>query len=91
MNESDRKSMEVEEDFDSDDELMFDLANKNLNVWLVKIPKFLQEKWETAKGNQHVGNVRIYKNQLVGTSNKMEPKVTLHVPEAPWSGICLPS
>lgn len=43
----------------SDKEL--DLSNAGRGVWLVKVPKYIANKWEKAPGNIDVGKLRICK------------------------------
>ena len=44
----------------SDKEL--DLSNASRGVWLVKVPKYINQKWEKAPGNVEVGKLRISKS-----------------------------
>ncbi|XP_034935110.1 general transcription factor IIF subunit 2 [Chelonus insularis] len=39
-----------------------DLSNANRGVWLVKVPKYIANKWEKAPGNIEVGKLKINKN-----------------------------
>jgi len=39
-----------------------DLANAKRGVWLVKVPKYIANKWEKAPGNIEVGKLKISKN-----------------------------
>ena len=50
------------EDFEdsSDEETMLNFDRKDTKVWLVKVPKFLADKWESLPG-EDIGKVRIYK------------------------------
>ncbi|XP_050446841.1 general transcription factor IIF subunit 2 isoform X1 [Cataglyphis hispanica] len=39
-----------------------DLSNAGRGVWLVKVPKYIANKWEKAPGNIEVGKLKITKN-----------------------------
>ncbi|KAK3913232.1 General transcription factor IIF subunit 2 [Frankliniella fusca] len=39
-----------------------DLSNASRGVWLVKVPKYINQKWEKAAGNVEVGKLRITRN-----------------------------
>ncbi|XP_067212415.1 general transcription factor IIF subunit 2 isoform X1 [Linepithema humile] len=39
-----------------------DLSNAGRGVWLVKVPKYIANKWEKAPGNVEVGKLKITKN-----------------------------
>ncbi|XP_056645025.1 general transcription factor IIF subunit 2 [Diorhabda carinulata] len=38
-----------------------DLSNANRGVWLVKVPKYVSERWEKAPGDMEVGKLKIAK------------------------------
>lgn len=38
-----------------------DLSNVNRGVWLVKVPKYIAERWEVAPGDMEVGKLKITK------------------------------
>ncbi|XP_028128657.1 general transcription factor IIF subunit 2 [Diabrotica virgifera virgifera] len=38
-----------------------DLSNANRGVWLVKVPKYVSERWEKASGDMEVGKLKISK------------------------------
>lgn len=38
-----------------------DLSNAGRGVWLVKVPKYIANKWEKAPGNIEVGKLKITK------------------------------
>ncbi|CAG9863519.1 unnamed protein product [Phyllotreta striolata] len=38
-----------------------DLSNANRGVWLVKVPKYVSERWEKAPGDMEVGKLKITK------------------------------
>lgn len=38
-----------------------DLSNAGRGVWLVKVPKYIANKWEKAPGNVEVGKLKITK------------------------------
>lgn len=38
-----------------------DLSNANRGVWLVKVPKYVAERWEKAPGDMEVGKLKITK------------------------------
>lgn len=40
-----------------------DLSNAGRGVWLVKVPKYLANKWEKVPGSTEVGKLRITKQQ----------------------------
>lgn len=40
-----------------------DLSNAGRGVWLVKVPKYIANKWEKATGNSEVGKLKISKQQ----------------------------
>lgn len=40
-----------------------DLSNAGRGVWLVKVPKYIANKWEKAPGNTEVGKLKISKQQ----------------------------
>ncbi|XP_056005746.1 general transcription factor IIF subunit 2-like isoform X2 [Ostrea edulis] len=55
-----------------------DVAAAGRGVWLVKIPKYLQEKWEKNKaGKTEVGKMRITRSRFPG----QKPKVTFTIDE----------
>ncbi|KAJ1524086.1 hypothetical protein ONE63_010623 [Megalurothrips usitatus] len=39
-----------------------DLSNSTRGVWLVKVPKYISQKWDKAPGNVEVGKLRISKS-----------------------------
>lgn len=49
-----------------------DLSSAGRGVWLVKVPKYLSEKWKTAKGKCEVGRMKITRSQVPGKG----PEVT---------------
>ena len=40
-----------------------DLTNSNRGVWLVKIPKYIADRWESVEANATVGKVKLSKQQ----------------------------
>ena len=48
-----------------------DLSNSARGVWLVKVPKYISERWETQSGGAQVGKLKIIKR------SNMKPMVTL--------------
>lgn len=40
-----------------------DLANANRGVWLVKVPKYIADRWSTAPDNMEVGKLRIVRRK----------------------------
>lgn len=36
-----------------------DLSNANRGVWLVKVPKYIANRWEKASGDIEVGKLKI--------------------------------
>ena len=40
-----------------------DLSNCNRGVWLVKVPKYIADRWESGEPNSIVGNIKIAKRQ----------------------------
>ncbi|KAL4220343.1 General transcription factor IIF subunit 2 [Mactra antiquata] len=49
-----------------------DLTAAGRGVWLVKVPKYLSEKWKKASGKCEVGRLKITRSKLPGT----KPEVT---------------
>ncbi|KAL5004847.1 hypothetical protein ScPMuIL_018303 [Solemya velum] len=43
-----------------------DLGAAGRGVWLVKVPKYLSEKWKNSKGNGEVGELNITRSKLPG-------------------------
>jgi transcription initiation factor TFIIF subunit beta len=72
-----------EKDFtDSDEDQIFGIENKDLKTWLVKIPTFVAERWNSVQEpGVELGVLRIYKNQIPDPSKpgSFKSKVTLHV------------
>ncbi|KAJ3059024.1 hypothetical protein HK102_010198, partial [Quaeritorhiza haematococci] len=69
-----------------DDGSELGMQNLERKVWLVKVPKFVAEKWNEMEGEgEELGRVRIYNTTTKGIGGKVEPKITLHIPDAPWS------
>ncbi|KAI8922872.1 transcription initiation factor IIF, beta subunit-domain-containing protein [Entophlyctis helioformis] len=64
---------------DEDEDTEFKVDAHTTRVWLVKVPKFLADKWNDVgarnPGSQ-LGTLKV---------NKAMSKATLHVPETPWS------
>ncbi|KAJ1523775.1 hypothetical protein ONE63_001608 [Megalurothrips usitatus] len=46
----------------SHSERELDLSNASRGVWLVKVPKYISQKWEKSAGNVEVGKLRISKS-----------------------------
>lgn len=63
----------LEDDDDYEDSLDLDTSKADTKVWLVRVPKFLMEKWQDHEKlhGQNLGKVRIRTN----TSNPSEQKV----------------
>ena len=56
---------DVDDEFeDSDDEIMLNLNKKDTKVWLVKVPKFVAEKWSEQPAGEELGKLRIYKKYI---------------------------
>ncbi|ODN05413.1 General transcription factor IIF subunit 2 [Orchesella cincta] len=55
-----------------------DLSLVNRGIWLVKVPKYLAERWARIPGNVEAGKLKIYKSNSGGG----KPKVTLSLSEA---------
>jgi len=53
-----------------------DLSNAARGVWLVKVPKYIAERWETAAGGSEVGKMKIVRRA------KQPPLVTLSMDDA---------
>ena len=49
----------VKEKKTSDKDL--DLSNSNRGVWLVKVPKYIADRWESVEPNETVGKVKLSK------------------------------
>lgn len=47
-----------------------DLSNTGRGVWLVKVPKYIANKWEKAPGNIEVGKLKI--SRVPGTRAKVQ-------------------
>lgn len=41
-----------------------ELSNAKRGVWLVKVPKYIAERWDTSDPNTFVGNLKISKSKL---------------------------
>jgi len=52
-----------------------DLSNAGRGVWLVKVPKYIAQKWEKAPTNMDVGKLRI--NKTPGQKASAGPSPTL--------------
>ncbi|BES95537.1 unnamed protein product [Nesidiocoris tenuis] len=52
-----------------------DLSNCNRGVWLVKVPKYISNKWDKAPGNIEVGKLRISKPS--GPKSRTQVSLTL--------------
>lgn len=50
-----------------------DLSNAGRGVWLVKVPKYIANKWDRAPGNVEVGKLKISKQ----TGQKAQVSLTL--------------
>jgi len=64
--------------------LELDLTNKSRDVWLVKVPKYISDRWSRAGPNADVGKLRIR------TGKNMTPEVSLTLADsicAPITGI----
>ena len=59
-----------------------DLANKARGVWLVKVPKYIAERWESGGGGKDVGKLKIVKrpHQKPDVSFTMDEKLTGAMP-----------
>lgn len=55
-----------------------DLTAAGRGVWLVKVPKYLSEKWKKASGKCEVGRLKITRSRLPNT----KPEVTFTMSEA---------
>ena len=55
-----------------------DLSNANRGVWLVKVPKYIAERWETSAPNSSVGKLKITRrpNMKPSVSFTMEDRLT---------------
>ncbi|KAF8218713.1 hypothetical protein L208DRAFT_1449125 [Tricholoma matsutake] len=62
---------------DPDEHLMLDQGNGR--VWLVKVPKFLMERWASIDAEDvHLATIRVYSNALNPVSKK--PRIVLFLP-----------
>jgi len=52
-----------------------DLSNAGRGVWLVKVPKYIAQKWEKAPTNMDVGKLRINKTPRRKPRKPMRPSV----------------
>ncbi|KAI9140346.1 transcription initiation factor IIF, beta subunit [Paraphysoderma sedebokerense] len=67
-------------DIDSIDSGELETSHLSRRVWLVKVPKFLAEKWnDVNQDGLQLGTVRIH----MGEKNEKEPKVSMHLPDIP--------
>ncbi|KAI8899324.1 transcription initiation factor IIF, beta subunit [Globomyces pollinis-pini] len=74
---------------DSSDEDPIGIESKDTKVWLVKIPKFLADKWSSVQERGvELGKMRIYNNTSV--DQKSGSKVTVYVPTNPLDPIPVP-
>ncbi|TCD63740.1 hypothetical protein EIP91_004991 [Steccherinum ochraceum] len=65
---------------DPDEPLMMDAGNGR--VWLVKIPRYLMEKWSSIDAEDvHLATIRVYHNAKSSTGKK--PKIVLRMPPEP--------
>ncbi|KAH8292674.1 hypothetical protein KR018_008057, partial [Drosophila ironensis] len=60
-----------------------DLSNAGRGVWLVKVPKYIAQKWEKAPSDMDVGKLRISKTpgQKAQVSLSLTPSVLALDPE----------
>ncbi|KND05055.1 transcription factor IIF subunit TFG2 [Spizellomyces punctatus DAOM BR117] len=79
------KPMMMDEDEDAEE---LGLDNADTQVWLVKVPKFLAEKWASVEmEDQELGSIDVpafnssSRNFNNGTSNK----ASVHLPAQPWA------
>ena len=72
----------VKEKKTSDKDL--DLSNSNRGVWLVKVPKYIADRWESVEPNETVGKVKLCKRA------GEKPLITLSLDDKVKNGwICL--
>lgn len=69
------KSENISESEDEDDFVNTDL--KDRKCWLVKVPKFVSDKWKSANSFNDFGRLRIYKNNDLNGN----PRVELILPD----------
>ncbi len=64
-----------------------DLSNCNRGVWLVKVPKYISERWEAGGGGKDVGKLQIIRkpNQKPIVSFKMDEKLAGPMPNAEFA------
>lgn len=62
-----------------------DLSNANRGVWLVKVPKYLANKWEKAPSSTEIGKLRILKQpgSKAQVSLSLNDSITSINPEEP--------
>lgn len=80
--------MEVDEDEEEDvfeDSLDLDTSKAGNKVWLVRLPKFLMEKWHNPDNlhGQELGHVRIYSDDSNLPSDQQKVKVKLILNNSP--------
>lgn len=46
---------------DDHSEHQLDVVNANRGVWLVKVPKYMAQKWQSAKAMSEIGRLKITK------------------------------
>ncbi|ORX91171.1 hypothetical protein K493DRAFT_317464 [Basidiobolus meristosporus CBS 931.73] len=96
MSQTKRKSDEVDYLFDEEDEeelvpieedhsnVDLDLSSLDTKIWLVKVPKFLAEKWDKIEEDGlDMGKVRIFEAPPTTTGRQKPPKISLLIPNTP--------
>ncbi len=64
-----------------------DLSNGQRGVWLVKVPKYISDRWKSdAKPKQNVGKIRITKSRFGGQKPKIAFSLDSGLVEAGGSG-----
>lgn len=53
-----------------------DVSNATTSLWLVKVPKYVADKWDNAPGSLEVGKIKVTKH------TGKRPDISLHLSEA---------
>ncbi|KAF8340089.1 transcription initiation factor IIF, beta subunit [Amanita rubescens] len=73
---------------DPDEHLMLDQGNGR--VWMVKIPRFLMERWSAIEADDvHLATIRVYTNDVNPHTKK--PRIILFLPPGPSSSSTTPT
>jgi len=59
-----------------------DVTNASRGVWLVKVPKFLKERWNEGSSNADVGRLKITTTRIAGQKSAKSPAITYSMDSA---------